>query len=88
MNPSNLLIDLAAFPGGVTGLLVAAAFLTALAVAAFIAFKIFAKTVRMAVKTIFIVGVLLALLAGAATLYFLSGADEPATRPANSKKAR
>lgn len=88
MNPSNLLIDIAAFPGGVTGILVSAGVLAVLAVAALIAFKIFARTVKMALKLFFVGIILLSILVGAATIYFFSGSEEPANKPANTKRMR
>jgi hypothetical protein len=88
MNPSDLLIDVAAFPGGVAGLLVVAGLLAAIAIAGLIAFKIFARTLKMAVKMFVIVGVLVAILIGASAAYFLSGSDKSDTKPTKSGKAR
>lgn len=83
-----ILFDVAPIPSsGILGVGIAGAFFLALAIAAFIAFKMIKRTVKMAVRLVIVGAILLIAIIGSIALFFFAN-QAPSSdkgRPAASK---
>lgn len=81
----TMLLDIAPGPKGIAGIFAAAAFFLIFLAAAFIAFKLLKRTVKMALRVGVVAVILGVAVAGSVALYALGTGNSERARPARNR---